>query len=76
MCRVFRASGSRVTQVMNLTDIDDKTIRGAVAEGLPLREFTAEAHRDLLRGPEDAERRPGGRSTRAPPTTSPRWSRS
>jgi cysteinyl-tRNA synthetase len=25
---------------MNLTDIDDKTIRGAVAEGLPLREFT------------------------------------
>ena len=25
---------------MNLTDIDDKTIRGAVAEGLDLREFT------------------------------------
>ncbi len=25
---------------MNLTDIDDKTIRGAVSEGLPLREFT------------------------------------
>jgi cysteinyl-tRNA synthetase len=40
MGRVFRALGWRVTQVMNLTDIDDKTIRGAVAEGLPLREFT------------------------------------
>ncbi len=40
MARVFRALGWRVTQVMNLTDIDDKTIRGAVAEGLPLREFT------------------------------------
>jgi len=40
MGRVFRALGWRVTQVMNLTDIDDKTIKGAVAEGLPLREFT------------------------------------
>jgi len=40
MVRAFRALGFRVTQVMNLTDIDDKTIRGAIAEGLPLREFT------------------------------------
>jgi cysteinyl-tRNA synthetase len=40
MGRVFRALGWRVTQVMNLTDIDDRTIRGALAEGLPLREFT------------------------------------
>ncbi len=40
MCRVLRALGYQVTQVMNLTDIDDKTIRGAVAAGLPLREFT------------------------------------
>jgi cysteinyl-tRNA synthetase len=40
LCRVLRALGYDVTQVMNLTDIDDKTIRGAVAAGLPLREFT------------------------------------
>jgi len=40
MGRVFRALGLRVTQVMNLTDIDDKTIRGAVAENLPLHDFT------------------------------------
>ena len=40
MCRTFRWLGYRTTQVMNLTDIDDKTIRGAVAEGLSLREFT------------------------------------
>ncbi len=40
MGRLFRALGLDVTQVMNLTDIDDKTIRGAIAEGLPLREFT------------------------------------
>jgi cysteinyl-tRNA synthetase len=40
LCRVLRALGYEVTQVMNLTDIDDKTIRGAVAAGLGLREFT------------------------------------
>ena len=41
MCRTFRWLGYKTTQVMNLTDIDDKTIRGAVAEGLSLRDFTA-----------------------------------
>jgi len=38
--RTFKAFGYRVTQVMNLTDIDDKTIKGANAEGVSLREFT------------------------------------
>lgn len=38
--RTFQAFGYRVTQVMNLTDIDDKTIRGAAEEGVSLREFT------------------------------------
>jgi len=38
--RTLEAFGYRVTQVMNLTDIDDKTIRGANAEGITLREFT------------------------------------
>jgi cysteinyl-tRNA synthetase len=38
--RTLESAGYRVTQVMNLTDIDDKTIRGAAAEGLSLREFT------------------------------------
>jgi cysteinyl-tRNA synthetase len=40
LCRVLRSLGYEVKQVMNLTDIDDKTIRGAVAAGLELREFT------------------------------------
>ena len=40
LCRVLRFCGFATTQVMNLTDIDDKTIRGAVAAGLPLRTFT------------------------------------
>ena len=64
---VFRRSlerlGWRVTQVMNLTDVDDKTIRGAAEAGLPLREFTekyAEAFfRDLeTLGVEKAEHYP------------------
>ncbi|HWC65303.1 MAG TPA: cysteine--tRNA ligase [Thermoanaerobaculia bacterium] len=55
--------GWRVTQVMNLTDVDDKTIRGAAEAKLPLREFTeqyAEAFfRDLgTLGVEKAEHYP------------------
>ena len=38
--------GYRVIRVMNLTDVDDKTIRGCRAAGLPL----AEAVRGLFRG--------------------------
>ncbi len=33
--------GYKVTQVMNLTDVDDKTIRGAVAKGCSLKEYCA-----------------------------------
>ena len=32
--------GFKVTHVMNLTDVDDKTIRGSQKQGLPLRQFT------------------------------------
>ena len=38
--RTLKVFGYRVTQVMNLTDIDDKTIRDSNAEGISLREFT------------------------------------
>jgi cysteinyl-tRNA synthetase len=38
--RTLRFAGFRVTQVMNLTDVDDKTIRGARAAGVPLAEYT------------------------------------
>jgi cysteinyl-tRNA synthetase len=34
-------SGFRVHHVMNLTDVDDKTIKGAAAGGVSLREYTA-----------------------------------
>ncbi len=38
--RYLKFSGFEVTQVMNLTDVDDKTIRGSHDAGLPLREYT------------------------------------
>ena len=38
--RAIRFFGMGVYQVMNLTDIDDKTIRGAIAKGVSLKEFT------------------------------------
>lgn len=39
--RVIQFNGYGVKQVMNLTDVDDKTIRGSLASGLPLKSFTA-----------------------------------
>jgi cysteinyl-tRNA synthetase len=38
--RHLKARGLRVTQIMNLTDVDDKTIRGAAQAGLSLDDFT------------------------------------
>lgn len=39
--RYLKYSGYMLTQVMNLTDVDDKTIRGARQAGVPLSEYTA-----------------------------------
>ena len=38
--RHLKCSGYRVTQVMNLTDIDDKTIRASREQGIPLAQHT------------------------------------
>ena len=38
--RTLEYHGIKVTQVMNLTDVDDKTIRDSRAAGLPLQVFT------------------------------------
>jgi len=38
--RYLKYKGYQVTQVMNLTDIDDKTIRNSQAEGVALKEYT------------------------------------
>ena len=41
LCRSLRFLGFEVTQIMNLTDVDDKTIRGAFEKGLALDVYTA-----------------------------------
>jgi len=38
--RVVQFNGMKIKQVMNLTDVDDKTIRGANAAGVKLTDFT------------------------------------
>ncbi len=39
--RYLEYKGYQVTQVMNLTDVDDKSIRGCQAAKIPLKEYTA-----------------------------------
>lgn len=39
--RVLKFAGYHVTQVMNITDIDDKIIRATIEKGVDLRGFTA-----------------------------------
>ena len=38
--RWLKYKGYKVIQVTNLTDVDDKTIRGARREGIPLKQYT------------------------------------
>jgi cysteinyl-tRNA synthetase len=47
--RTLRHLGYRTHQVMNLTDVDDKTIQGAHKAGVPLAEYTEPFIRTFLR---------------------------
>ncbi|PIS03349.1 MAG: cysteine--tRNA ligase [Chlamydiae bacterium CG10_big_fil_rev_8_21_14_0_10_42_34] len=38
--RAIQHFGFKIEQAMNITDIDDKTIRGALARNIPLKEYT------------------------------------
>jgi cysteinyl-tRNA synthetase len=38
--RTIQFFGLKIQQAMNITDIDDKTIRGAIAKHIPLHEYT------------------------------------
>ena len=40
--RFLKFMGFKVTHVMNITDVDDKTIKGAVERGISLQEYTKE----------------------------------
>ncbi|MGC8533868.1 MAG: cysteine--tRNA ligase [Candidatus Parvarchaeum sp.] len=38
--RAFKINGYKVKHVMNITDVDDKTIKGAIESGISLKEYT------------------------------------
>ena len=48
--RSLKALGYAVTQVMNITDVDDKTIRKSMAEGISLGEYTERYTRSFFEG--------------------------
>jgi cysteinyl-tRNA synthetase len=47
--RYIKFSGFEVEQVQNLTDVDDKTIRASMEQGLPLQEYT-QTYKDAFFG--------------------------
>lgn len=52
LCRYLEYSGYEVKHVMNITDIDDKTIDGSEKAGVALKEFT---EKNIVRFMEDLE---------------------
>ncbi len=46
--RYLELKGFDVTHIMNVTDLDDRTIHGAENAGKPLREFTEKYYNDFL----------------------------
>lgn len=49
LVRYLRFRGFEVTHVMNLTDVDDKTIKGAKDKGLSLSEYTSFYEQEFLK---------------------------
>ena len=46
--RYLKFSGYKVTDVMNFTDVDDKTIKHSRQKGIPLREYTKVYSQSIL----------------------------
>lgn len=67
--RHLEARGFAVQRVMNITDVDDKTIRGSREAGVPLAEFTAQFKRAFF---EDLDALRIKRAETYPEATDPR----
>jgi cysteinyl-tRNA synthetase len=70
--RWLETSGYRVYHIMNLTDVDDKTIKGAAAASVPLVEYTGSSRTPSSRTAVTSgcvRRTP----TPRPPSSSRRW---
>lgn len=68
--RHLESRGYEVERVMNLTDVDDKTIRGARAAGLPLGDFTQQYKEAFFQDLETLRIKPAGAF---PAATEPRF---
>lgn len=64
--RYLKYKGYDVYQVMNLTDVDDKTIRDSKEQGIPLKEFTAPMIKEFF---EDIDSLGIERAEKYPPAT-------
>ena len=71
-----RGRATTVTWVMNITDVDDRIIRDAQAEGVGIGRADGPTHRSVSRGHAAAAHRPRPMSCPVPLSTSPRWWRS
>ncbi len=47
--RYMELKGYTVTQIMNVTDLDDRTIEGSEKEGVPLKDFTEHYYQEFLK---------------------------
>ncbi|MBI2583612.1 MAG: cysteine--tRNA ligase [Candidatus Aenigmarchaeota archaeon] len=58
-------SGFKVKQIMNITDVDDKTIKGSQSAGLPLSEFTRKYENIFFSCLQNLNIKPAAKYTRA-----------
>ena len=72
--RYLKFKGYRVTQVMNITDVEDKIIKGMKKFNKSLEELTSFYERAFMEDLVDAEHREGGVLSRGRRNTSRRWS--
>lgn len=63
--RYLEYKGFEVLHIMNVTDLDDKTIEGAEAAGLPLNEFTEGFYREFIKDLESMNIKKAGEYPRA-----------
>lgn len=65
LCRTLRHKGFEVHQVMNITDVDDKTIARSLREGIALGEYTERYTRLFFEGLETLRVQPAWKYPRA-----------
>src|SRR5437868_13435392 len=51
--RSLRQAGFKLNHVMNITDVDDKIIRGATAQGVSVRDYAAKYEQAFLEDMKD-----------------------